>query len=263
MSFKTDFHIHSHYSDGTMSPSDIVKKYIKDEFDMIAITDHEVTDGIAEAVSQAKDENIKIISGIEFSTDMDGKEIHILGYYFDPDNGQLKEQLKYLANIRKERNDRLLKALQSQGFDICERDLIQREGQTYIGKPNFARALAAKGYISNMSEAFEPGKLLESDEIKSIKREKISAAKAIEIIRNAGGIAVLAHPCKIKGIGERESSEFKENFEILLKELKKCGLKGIECIYPKHSDNERLWFIDMASKYHLHITEGSDFHGDR
>ena len=166
-----------------MSPNDIVKKYIKDEFDMIAITDHEVTDGIADAVSQAKDENIKIIPGIEFSTDMDGKEIHILGYYFDPDNGQLKEQLKYLANIRKERNDKLLKALQSQGFDICERDLIQREGQTYIGKPNFARALVAKGYISNMSEAFEPGKLLESDEIKSIKREKISAAKAIEIIR--------------------------------------------------------------------------------
>ena len=72
---------------------------------------------------------------------------------------------------------------------------------------------------------------------------------------------VLAHPCKIKGIGARESDEFKENFKLLLKELKKVGLKGLECIYPAHSDGERLFFIDMASRYHLHITEGSDFHG--
>ena len=211
MSLKIDFHIHTWYSDGTMSPEEIVEKYAGEEFSTIAITDHEVTDGIREAQEAAKGKGIK--------------------------------------------------ALQQQNIDIKEEDLIQRPGQTYIGKPNFARALAAKGYIDEASQAFTPGQFLESDEVRAVEKEKLSTAEAIKLIRDAGGIAVLAHPCKIKGIGQRESEEFRRNFGMLLAGLKKAGLKGLECIYPTHSDEERLYFISMASKYHLHVTEGSDFHG--
>ena len=261
MLLKTDYHIHTWYSDGTMSPKEVVEKYIDEQYDVIAITDHEITDGIAEAKAAAEGTLIKVIPGIELATDMDGKELHILGYNIDENNLKLKETLIGLAKIRKARNDSLLKALQDKGYEIDEKDLIKREGQIYIGKPDFARALVAKGYISEISEAFKPGQFLESQEAKAVRKEKIKTSDAIELIKEAGGIPVLAHPCKIKGIGARESDEFKENFKLLLKELKKVGLKGLECIYPAHSDGERLFFIDMASRYHLHITEGSDFHG--
>lgn len=261
MSFKTDMHIHSWYSDGTMSPKEIVEKYYKDEYFIISITDHEVTDGIAEAQEAARGKDIKVVPGIELATDMEGRELHILGYYINKDDKNLREALDRLAVIRKRRNEELLRVLREKGLDIEEKDLIKREGQTYVGKPDFARALVSKGYISEISQAFQPGKYLESYEIKAIKRDKISTEDAIRLIKDAGGIPVLAHPCKIKGIGARESDEFKANFSELLKKLRSLGLKGLECIYPAHSDEERLFFIDMAGKYHLHVTEGSDFHG--
>lgn len=261
MSLKIDFHIHTWYSDGTMSPEEIVDKYDKEEFSMIAITDHEVTEAIKPAQEAARDKHIKIVSGIELATDTGGMELHILGYYIDTENARLKETLARLAKIRKKRNEGILKVLQEKNIEIEEKDLIQREGQTYIGKPNFAKALLDKGYIKEFSQAFSPGQLLESEEVRAVRREKLSTEEAIDLIREAGGIPVLAHPCKIRGIGRRGSEEFKKNFDALLAKLKKAGLKGLECVYPQHSDEERLYFISMASKYHLHVTEGSDFHG--
>lgn len=261
MSYKTDLHIHTYYSDGTYSPAEIIEKYTREEYDLIAITDHEVTDGIKEAREAAADKNIRIISGIELAADMNGREIHILGYYIDENDGKLKKTLNRLAKLRKKRNTGILKAFKKQGIDICEKDLAKKSGGKYVGKPDFARALVKKGYINEVSEAFRPGLFLESDEVRAVKKEKLTAKEAIELIDGAKGIAVLAHPCKIKGIGERGSDGFKKNFEELLAELKKEGLKGLECVYPSHSDEERLYFIDIAAKYHLHITEGSDFHG--
>lgn len=263
MSYKTDLHIHSWHSDGIMSPADLVEKYTEEKYDLIAITDHEVTGGIAEAQEAAKDKNIRIIGGIELATLYKGTELHILGYYIDVENQKLKDKLQALSELRRERNQRLLEVLNRMGFELSEDDLIEREGQSYIGKPNFARALVRKGYIKTASEAFEDGKLLESNEAKAVERVKIPTEEAIDLIREAGGISVLAHPYKIKNIGERGTKEFRENFDIMIRELKKAGLKGLECIYPKHTDEERLFFIDEAAKYHLHITEGSDFHGNK
>ena len=149
------------------------------------------------------------------------------------------------------------------GIDIDEADLIKGDGRQYIGKPDFARVLVKKGYIKNISQAFEPGKYLQSDEAVRADRDKPGTQDMIELITSAKGMAVLAHPCKIKGLGVRGSSEFKSSFDGLLRELKAMGLKGLECIYPEHTDEEKFFFIDEAAKYHLHITEGSDFHGDR
>ncbi len=263
MDFKTDLHIHSWYSDGTMSPKELVEKYTAEGYDVISVTDHEVTDGIQEAIDAGKEKNLRVITGIEIATKHEGRELHILGYYFDAKNKELCDELKKLAEIRKIRNKKMLETLRNMGYDITEEDLLQREGQSYIGKPNFARALVKKGYIGEVSEAFEPGRFLESEKIKSVEREKPQTSDIIRIIRDAGGIPVLAHPYKIKGLGERGSKEFKAAFEKLLKELKAVGLKGLECIYPKHTHEEEMFFIATAAKYHMHITEGSDFHGNR
>ncbi len=262
MSFKTDLHIHSWYSDGTMSPEEIVEKYVQDKYDMIALTDHEVIAGIKEAEEAGKEKNLRVIPGIEIATLYKGIELHILGYYFNMEDEPMLKMLDELAEERKLRNIRLLKVLNDMGCDLAFSDLLQRPDQKYIGKPNFARAMVKKGYISSVKDAFEPGKYLESEAAKKAERVKPDSVQIIELINNAGGMAVLAHPAKIKGIGKRGTPEFMKGLDDLLRELKKNGLKGLECIYPGYSDEERLSFIDKAAKYHLHITEGSDFHGE-
>lgn len=261
-SYKVDYHIHSWYSDGTMKPTALVRQYYEEGYDIISITDHDGIGGVQEAMIAGEALKIKVISGVELAAEHHGIEIHLLGYQFDPEDPALLLKLEELRRYRDDRNKRLLSKLQEQGYDLTEEDLKQRPGQTYIGKPNFARALVAKGYISSPAEAFEPGKLLESPELKAIEREKISAAEAIDLLKRAGGMAVLAHPVKIRGLGQRGSEEFWKGLDKLLRELKKEGMAGLECFYPAHSEEEKLRLVDFAQKYHLHITEGSDFHGD-
>ncbi|MFR2966303.1 MAG: PHP domain-containing protein [Anaerovoracaceae bacterium] len=260
MSLKIDFHIHTWYSDGTMSPEEIVEKYAGEEFSTIAITDHEVTDGIREAQEAAKGKGIKVVPGIELATDMDGRELHILGYYIDEENPALQDALARLAVIRKKRNAGILKALQQQNIDIKEEDLIQRPGQTYIGKPNFARALAAKGYMDEASQAFTPGQFWSPMKSGLLKRKAFNC-RGYKIDQRCRRDSRSRPPMQDKGIGQRESEEFRRNFGDAAGRVKKAGLKGLECIYPTHSDEERVYFISMAYKYHLHVTEGSDFHG--
>ena len=262
MGYKVDYHVHSWCSDGTMKPTELVRKYHEEGYDIISITDHDGIDGIAEALIAGEALKIQVVTGVELSVNHDGINLHMLGYKFDHENEELQEKMKELRQYREERNEKMLEALQNMGFDITMEDAKQRKGQKYIGKPNFARALVAKGYVSSVKEAFAPDKFLNAPEIKAIERKKMSAEEASQLITQAGGMAVLAHPGKIKKLGERGSEEFWTNFEQLLRSLKKLGLKGLECFYPDHSEEEQLKFAVLAGKYHLHMTEGSDYHGD-
>lgn len=289
MSYVVDYHMHSYYSDGTMSPVDLVKKYKDDKYDIISLTDHDGIDGLKEASIAAEALEIKFITGIELSTEhrfvgrkaagknsKDSQEndppdsenraelkvgIHLLGYDFDPEDEALTEKLKEMKKNRRERNVKLVEKLKEMGYALDLAELEKQSKGGYVGKPNIARVLAEKGYIRDYNEAFEEGKLLESPEIKGIRKKKLSTEEAINLVSNAGGMAVIAHPAKIRGMGERGSEVFWENMETLIKELKKAGLKGVECYHPNHSEEESWRLFKIASKYHLHITEGSDFHG--
>ncbi|MBQ8563741.1 MAG: PHP domain-containing protein [Firmicutes bacterium] len=262
MGYKVDYHIHSWCSDGTMKPTELVRKYHEEGYDIISITDHDGIDGIAEALIAGEALKIQVVTGVELAVDFEGINLHLLGYQFDHENEALQEKMKELRVYRDERNEKILAALQAMGFDITMEDVKQRKGQKFIGKPNFARALVAKGYVGSVKEAFEPGKFLNAPEIRAIERKKMTAEEAIALMKQAGGMAVLAHPAKIKKIGERGSEEYWNNLDQMLRSLKKMGLKGLECIYPEHTEEEQLKFVVLAGKYHLHITEGSDFHGD-
>ncbi len=289
MSYVVDYHMHSYYSDGTMSPVDLVKKYKDDKYDIISLTDHDGIDGLKEASIAAEALEIKFITGIELSTEhrfmgrkaaaekaKDSQEndpqdsentaelkvgIHLLGYDFDPEDAALTEKLKEMKANRRERNVKLVEKLKEMGYELDLAELEKQSKGGYVGKPNIARVLAEKGYIQDYNEAFEEGKILESSEIKGIHKKKLSTEEAIDLVSNAGGMAVIAHPAKIRGMGERGSEVFWENMETLIKELKKAGLKGVECYHPNHSEEESWRLFKIASKYHLHITEGSDFHG--
>lgn len=260
MESKIDMHVHTYYSDGTLSPTEIVKWGKKEKLDQMAITDHDGIEGIHEALIAGEALDMNVIPGIEFSVDEpDGVSMHLLGYYIDISNKELKKKLDYVKQKRKERNDKLMKALSDLGYPLDYEDIIKRGGNDYIGKPDFARALIYKGYVTEFSEAFEDGRFLMSEEIKRIKKEKISAKEAIELIIEAGGIAVLAHPMKVFGL----KGDYFEALESLIVRLKDYGLKGLECFYPGHSDEETMKLVNIAEKYKLHITKGSDYHGPK
>ncbi|MGF6375198.1 putative metal-dependent phosphoesterase TrpH [Clostridiales Family XIII bacterium PM5-7] len=256
MSYKVDFHIHSSYSDGTMNPIDIVRKYKEEEYDIIALTDHDGIDGVKEATIAGEALQIQVVPGIELATSytLEEKdiELHLLGYYIDIEHPQLNEALLKLRQERQARNEKLLIHLNELGYQLTEDDLLDRPGKTYVGKPNFARALAKKGYAID-----NPWALMEQ-----VERKKLSTKDAITLIKEAGGMAVLAHPMKTKGIGEPGTEAFFDHLKTMLTQLKKEGLKGVECYHPSADEHQSFQLVTIAGNLHLHITEGSDFHGE-
>lgn len=271
MNFKVDYHFHSWYSDGTMKPTELVKSYKERGYDEIALTDHDGVDGVAEAQIAGEALGIQVITGIELSSDgfVQGNEenpldVHILGYRFDIDSPLLRDKCKELMDQRRVRNLKLLKVLNEMGIELEYEDLVQRKGQTYIGKPNFARALVNKGYIEKPLDAFAEGKFLESPKAKEVKKVKMSTEEAISLLLTAGGTPVLAHPMELMGqstyFAVENKEEFFEKLEKYLIKLKKSGLKGLECYHPSATEEDSIVLVNLAEKYHLHVTMGSDFH---
>ena len=258
--YKIDYHIHTTYSDGSATPTQIVKRAKELEYDEIAITDHDTTAGLKEAAIAAEAVEMRVIPGIEIATQTEeGIGLHILGYRMDTENEELQAFLEGMLQRRWARNVKLFAALREMGYDISEDDIKTGE-KGYVGKPVIARALVEKGYISRPKEAFG-AEILGSPKCRAIKKTKPSAEEAIRVLLQAGGIPVLAHPIQTRGIGETGSEEFFENVEKIIARLKKQGLKGLECYHPDMNEEQSARFVELAEKYHLHITRGSDFHG--
>lgn len=259
---KADLHVHSNRSDGVLSVKELVKE-IKNQGNVImAVTDHDGVYGVSEAIEASKSlGDIKVISGIEFSAEgPKNEELHILGYFIDIENPDLKETIEEVREARRERNLKLYEALSEMGYPISEDDFLGLPNEGYVGKPLIARKLMEKGLLKDFKSAFQKDKFFDSKEIRLIKKKKISAKKIIEVIDKAGGVSVLAHPMKIKKIGLRGSEEFWHNLEVLIKQLKKYGLSGLECYYPTHTEEEKEKIIDLAECVDLFVTKGSDFH---
>ncbi|MDD3169633.1 MAG: PHP domain-containing protein, partial [Eubacteriales bacterium] len=178
-----DLHLHTYYSDGTMSPEELVAFAKENGVETIAITDHDGMRGLAEGTEAGERLGVHVIPGIELSTEDDaGIYMHILGYCFDLNNEALNREVELIRRKRAERNEKLLAALHKIGCRISKDDLQLRDGQDYVGKPTFALALMRKGYISSPKEAFKEGRFMRSEVVRSVHREKISAKKAIELI---------------------------------------------------------------------------------
>lgn len=263
-----DLHLHTWYSDGATSPASVVDWAAKRGLTMIAITDHDGVDGIDEAALAAAalpGRGMEVIPGIELSTEFDGEDargtgLHILGYHIDRHDRELTETCEEVRRARRNRNERLLQRLSEAGYPLELSQLVAREGQDFIGKPNIARAMVKQGYIADTQTAFRD--IFSRPEMRAVKKKKISSSRAVQLIKAAGGIPVLAHPGLIRHIGRRESGEFFTVFKRMLDELCGFGVQGLECDYAEHSPAERETFAAIAREHGLAITRGSDYHGD-
>lgn len=262
MTDKTDLHLHTYYSDGSLSPEELVAWAKEKGLDTIAITDHDGAEGVREALDAGKRMGIQVIPGIELSAQTeDGIGVHILGYDINPENEALAGACAKLRAARSRRNEKLMEALHQMGFKLKWEDLSPLPEKDFVGKPHFASALAKKGYIHAAKDAFAQNGIFTDRNIRKLKKEKLDAAEAVGLVRGAGGWAVLAHPMKIRRLGERGDDAFFPKLEELLTRLVSFGLSGLECVYPEHTDEEIMKLMVIAHKLGLRVTGGSDYHG--
>lgn len=247
-----DLHTHTTFSDGTYAPQELINLAYENNIKAIAITDHDTIKGISYAEEKAKELNIELIKGIEFSADYKNTEMHILGYFLDINNKNLLNLLKDLEKTRDKRNIELIKKLNIIGLDISLDYIKSLSGGGLITKAHFGMAILKKGYVKTMKDAFNI--YLGKGKPAYVKRVLISYEDAIKIILDANGIPVLAHPMIY-------NMSFND-LDIAIKDLKDAGLKGIECYYPSNSLKQTNLLLSLAEKYNLKVTGGSDFHGD-
>lgn len=246
-----DLHVHSCCSDGTLTPHELVDYAIEKGLSAIALTDHDTVDGLDEITAYAKDKPIEVIPGIEYSTEYNHRDVHIVGLYIDY---KAPVFLKYLARFQQSRTDRnhkLCVNLQKAGIDISYEALAEAFPDAVITRAHYAKFLMDKGYVKSRNEAFD--RYLGDHTPYFVHREKITPEEVIEVTLKAGGVPVLAHPTLYK-LG-------REQLDVLVRQLKDAGLMGMECIYSTYTASEEREIKKLAEKYNLLPGGGSDFHG--
>ena len=257
---KKDLHMHTCFSDGALTPKQLIDWRVSEGYELLAVTDHDGIEGSVLVAPYAEMLGVKFIYGIEFdSEDELGKDIHMLGYGFDPDNQILKKKLYDIIHERAVRNDKFMKALNKRGYGITLDDIGAVNEGRFTGKPSFALILKRKGIVKTTDEAFNT--IFQEPDIKCIKKNTLSTKTVIDIIHEAGGLAVLAHPMEQRHRDE-SFEEFKPRMYALMDRMIEYGIDGIECHHPSASPMQQELLVAYAKEHDLMITEGSDFHSN-
>ena len=246
-----DLHSHTSASDGTYTSKELIERAKNNGLKGIAITDHDTVDGLEEGKKEAEKLGIEFIPGIEFSCIYEEKDVHILGYFLDYKNEKLSEELEKLKKSREEGNREIIRKLNLYKVRITEEDILQEAKGNIVSKAHIANVMMAKGYSYTRGSAFK--EYLGSTGVAYVKRKDFPPEKGIELVKMAGGIAILAHPKLIST---------NENFiEKLIIDLKNKGLDGIEVEYGSFTKEDMIKYSKLAKELNLLITGGSDFHG--
>ena len=255
---KRDLHMHTLYSDGALTPREVLKMRVDEGYQLLAITDHDGVEGSVYGEKYADEFGIEYISGIEFdSEDELGKDLHMLGYGFDPDHPAFNLAIGKILKQRNDRNNRFLEALNAMGYNITYDELKAVNGGRFMGKPTFATVLIKKGVVRSHTEAFNT--IFQEPEIKCIKKKTLHTKDVVDIIHEAGGLAVLAHPMEQRHRDET-FEQFKPRMYQILDRMVSYGIDGLECHHPSADYLQQQMLVAYANEHGLMITEGSDFH---
>ena len=222
-----DLHSHSTASDGSLTPTELMRLAKKEGLKAIALSDHDCIDGLEEAADEAERLGIELVCGLELSLTYNKKSLHMLGYLFDRKNKALQEELNAMLTRRNARNAKVLARLEELDITVTMAELEAEAGGGAIGRPHLARLLIAKGVVSDFNEAFD--KYIGAGKPAYIAKERIAPEAGIDLIHKAGGLAVLAHPLYSGAKGFEEVA-------LMVESLVKAGLDGIECHYSDHSE---------------------------
>ena len=249
---RIDLHTHSNRSDGTDSPAELVEKAKAAGLDIVAITDHDSTAGWDEAQRTADRVGIELVRGIEISTMLDGVSVHLLGYGFDPADGPLLDELDRILTGRDQRLPQLLEQLADHDMPLSQDDVAAQSGNAAAsGRPHVADAMVAAGYVADRDEAFRDW--LYDNGPAYVERYGAPLHEAIDLVREAGGVSVVAHPWARRG--KRALSPD------VIADLAERGLAGIEVDHNNHSDQTRAELRSLATDLGLVVTGSSDYHG--
>jgi len=249
-----DLHAHTTASDGSLTPTELVRKAAEIGLSALAVTDHDTLGGLAEALVAAADLGLELVPGVELSVEDEGGRFHLLGYDFDPTNAALGEKLATLRANRADRNERMGRKMLELGLPVTMADVRAEAGEDaeVIARPHFAQALIKKGIVRSVSEAFD--RYLASGKPLYLLKEVLTPREAIALLHEAGGVAVMAHP----GLVPLSASALANRVASL---AESAGLDGLEAYYSQHTAADTERFLVLARRHDLLLTGGSDFHG--
>jgi predicted metal-dependent phosphoesterase TrpH len=247
-----DLHSHTNESDGTCSPAQLIEEARRVGVRILAITDHDTLAGYDQAVPCAREAGVELLCGIELSTKLHGTSAHLLGYFLhdlrrDGPMAPIRSWLADLQAARRDRNIRLVARLRELGLDITLEE-VQARGRGMTARPHFAQILLEKGYVQTLQQAFDD--YLDESAKGYVYRREPPFAEGVERIRNAGGIASLAHPVRLR-----------YDVTAIMPELCEAGLNAIEAYHSDHTPEDTRLYLGLAGHYGLLVTGGSDFHG--
>jgi hypothetical protein len=243
-----DLHLHTTASDGRLSPTELIRLVASQGLEQVSISDHDTTEGLAEAYRAAEEfPGLRIIPGIELSTDVPGDEIHMLGYFIHYEDQQFQEVLRSFRVGRLERGRLIVEKLATLGVYVKWGRVLEIAGDGAVGRPHIALAMVENGYCKEPREAFD--EYLGNNGLARVEREKLKPEEAIQMLTRVGGVPVLAHPAYLK------------DMEARIAELKGVGLLGLEVHYAQFDADMVRKLESLAAQYDLIPCGGSDYHG--
>jgi predicted metal-dependent phosphoesterase TrpH len=248
-----DLHTHSRESDGTNTVTENVELAIARGLDGIAITDHDTTAGYAEAAAASAGTDLRVVPGIEFSAEYDGASLHVLAYWADPADPALVQELRRLTDTRFRRGELMIEKLRDLGYDISFDRVREIAGDDLIARPHIAEAMVEAGIVPTEKDAFD--RFISDGGIAYVPKHALAPMDALALIREAGGVCVLAHPAMWKGNGSVPDT--------LIEEMASGGMGGLEVDHPDHDEAQRAHYRELAAILDLVPTGASDCHGAR
>ncbi|MCI0747871.1 MAG: PHP domain-containing protein [Verrucomicrobia subdivision 3 bacterium] len=241
-----DLHLHTHFSDGTYGPEELASLAERHGLKAVALTDHDTMEGCARAAAACQERGIEFIPASELTAELGDVELHLIGYFLDSSNERLQKELGRFQRVRQQRIHEMASRLRHLGVPLQAESVFRLASCAAPGRPHVARALVQQGLCGSLDEAFE--RFLKKGKPAWVPKFKMSALDAIELIHQAGGVAVMAHP----GLNRTDD---------VIPHLVKAGLDGLECFHTKHSTSMTEHYLGIAEQHKLLVTGGSDCHG--